>query len=85
MVTVTAPNATYDGNPHGGTAQVTGAGSLDETLTVTYTGRNGTTYGPSDTAPTAAGDYTASAAYPGDANHTASSSSADYTLSLIHI
>ena len=82
VVTVTAPNATYDGNPHGGTAQVAGAGSLDETLTVTYVGRDGTTYGPSETAPTAAGDYTASAAYPGDANHTASSGSADYTIAL---
>ena len=77
--TVTVSNAVYDGNPHGGSASVTGVG-LSQTLTVTYTGRNTTVYGPSTTPPTNAGDYTASASYPGDANHTASSDSKDYTI-----
>ncbi|MGN6359344.1 MAG: MBG domain-containing protein, partial [Thermomicrobiales bacterium] len=80
VTTVTANNATYDGQPHGGTAAVTGAGGLSQSLAVTYTGRNGTTYGPSATAPTAAGDYTASASYAGDANHTASQGSANFTI-----
>lgn len=78
--TVTVSNANYDGNPHGGTAAVTGAGGLNQSLTVTYTGRNTTVYGPSPTAPTNAGQYTASASYPGDQNHTGSSDSKDYTI-----
>src|SRR5207245_10756723 len=49
---------------------------------VGYNGRNLTTYGPSNTAPTNAGDYTASATFAGDANHAASSpASADFTIS----
>jgi hypothetical protein len=78
--TVTAPDATYDGNPHGGTAAATGFGGLSNNLTVTYTGRNGTVYGPSTTAPTNAGDYTAAAGFPGDADHNASSGSADFRI-----
>ncbi|MFN8536155.1 MAG: MBG domain-containing protein [Thermomicrobiales bacterium] len=77
---VTVANATYDGNPHGGTAAVTGAGGLNQSLTVTYTGRAGTTYGPSTTAPTNAGSYTASATYAGDANHNTSTDSKDYVI-----
>ncbi|HEX8686852.1 MAG TPA: MBG domain-containing protein, partial [Pyrinomonadaceae bacterium] len=78
--TVTAPDATYDGSPHGGTAAATGFGGLNQGLTVTYAGRNGTVYGPSNTAPTNAGDYTASASFPGDANHNTSSGSADFRI-----
>jgi hypothetical protein len=80
VTTVTVADATYDGNPHGATAKVTGAGGLDQTLTVTYTGRAGTTYGPSTTAPTNAGAYTASAGYAGDSNHNSSNGKADYTI-----
>jgi hypothetical protein len=78
---VTVSNATYDGYPHGGTASVTGAGGLNQSLTVSYVGRNGTVYGPSTTAPTNAGDYTASASFAGDTNHTGSSDSKDFTIS----
>ena len=78
--TVTISNATFDNQPHGGTAVVTGAGGLNQNLTVTYTGRNATTYGPSTTAPTNAGDYTASASFAGDSNHTASSDSRDFQI-----
>jgi hypothetical protein len=78
--TVSASDATYNGNPHGGTAAVTGAGGLNQSLTVSYTGRNATTYGPSTTAPTSAGDYTASASYGGDPNHVASSGSKDFSI-----
>src|SRR5207249_266896 len=69
ITTVTVANATYDGSPHDGTANVTGAGGLNESLTVSYSGRSGTVYGPSTTAPSNAGDYTASASFGGDANH----------------
>jgi hypothetical protein len=78
--TVTVSNAVYDGNPHGGIASVTGVGGLNQSLTVNYAGRNSTVYGPSTTAPTNAGDYTASASFAGDANHTGSSDSKDYTI-----
>src|SRR5207245_242327 len=78
ITTVTVANATYDGNPHGGTANVTGAGGLNQSLTVTYSGRNGTVYTASTTAPTNVGDYTASASFGGDANHDGSNDSKDY-------
>ena len=77
---VTVGNTVYDGNPHGGTATVTGFGGLSQGLAVTYTGRNGTAYGPSGTAPTNAGDYTASASYPGDSDYQSSSDSEDYSI-----
>jgi uncharacterized repeat protein (TIGR01451 family) len=78
--TVTVSNAVYDGNPHGGTATVTGPAGLNQSVTVSYSGRNATVYGPSNTAPTGAGDYTASANYAGDANYQASSDSKDYQI-----
>jgi subtilisin family serine protease len=78
-VTDTAP-ITFDGNPHGATAQVTGAGGLSQSLTVSYVGRAGTTYPSSTTAPSNAGDYTASASFTGDANHFGSNDSKDYTI-----
>lgn len=80
VTTVTVSNAIYDGNPHGGSAVVTGAGGLNQSLTVTYTGRNSTIYGPSTTPPTNAGDYTASANFAGDADHTGSSDSKDFSI-----
>jgi len=73
-------NAVYDGNQHGGSASVTGIGGLNQSLTVTYTGRNTTVYGPTTTAPTNAGDYTASASFAGDGNHTGSSDARDYSI-----
>ena len=78
--TVTVSNANYDGNPHGGAASVTGPANLNQSLTVSYAGRNGTTYGPSNTAPTNGGDYTASASYAGDSNYNASSDSKDFSI-----
>src|SRR5207244_8792077 len=80
VTTVTVCDATYDGSAHGGTANVTGAGGLSQSLTVSYSGRNGTVYGPSTTAPTNAGDYTASASFAADTNHTGSSDSKDYSI-----
>jgi hypothetical protein len=78
--TVSVNNATYNGQPHGATASVAGFGGLNQSLTVTYAGRNGTSYGPSTTAPTNAGDYTASATFSGDSDHNSSSDSKDYTI-----
>jgi len=77
---VTAPNAVYDGLPHGATAIVTGAGGLNQTLVVTYKGVTPTIYPETTTAPTLAGTYNASASYPGDANHNGSSDSKNYSI-----
>jgi arylsulfate sulfotransferase len=78
--TVNAGDVIFDDLPHGATAGVTGAGGLSQNLTVTYTGRNGTNYPASPTAPTNAGDYTASATFAGDDNHTGSNGSKDFTI-----
>lgn len=77
---VTAADATYDGAPHGATAAVSGAGGLSQTVVVSYVGRNGTIYASSGSAPTNAGDYTASASFDGDANHTSSTDSRNFSL-----
>src|SRR5213075_969152 len=74
---ITVSNASYTGSPIGGTASVTAA-DLSQSLTVTYTGVSGTTYGPSTTAPTNVGTYSASASYAGDANHGSSSDTRNY-------
>jgi hypothetical protein len=78
--TVTVKGATYDGLTHGGTANATGAGNLSQSLTVVYSGRNGTTYGPSKTAPADAGDYTAAASFDGDESHEASNDTKDFNI-----
>jgi probable HAF family extracellular repeat protein len=78
--TVTVSNATYDGSPHGGTANVTGPGGLNQSLTVTYLGIGGTNYGPLTTAPTVVGSYSASAGYLGDTNRAASSDSKNFQI-----
>ena len=79
VTTVTVSDALYDGSPHGGNGVVTGCG-LNQSLPVTYEGRNTTTYGPSTTPPTDAGDYTASASFAGDANNSPSQGSANFTI-----
>jgi hypothetical protein len=77
---ITVSDATYNGNPQGGTATVTGVGGLNQSLTVTYTGRNTTTYGPTTTVPANAGEYTASASYEGDDDHHGSGDSQPFTI-----
>src|SRR5207244_3260866 len=77
---VTVSDATYDGSTHGGSAQVTGAGGLDQGLTVSYVGRNGTVYPSSTTAPRAADADPASAAFAGDANHTGSADAKPFSI-----
>ncbi len=75
------PSPIYTGSQITGcTASATGADGLNQSLSVTYTGRNGTTYASSTTPPTNAGDYTASASFDGDATHAASSNSADFSI-----
>src|SRR5262249_29610137 len=83
--TVTVANAIYDGSPHGATASVTGAGGLNQSLTVTYSGTGTTVYGPTATAPTNAGIYnaafyTAAATYDTNAGYTGSSDSKAFEI-----
>lgn len=56
---LTAEDVTYDGNAHG--AAVNAQGVAPEDYEITYRGTNGTEYGPTSTAPTDAGSYTAEA------------------------
>ena len=77
---VTATDAVYDGSTHGGTAATTGAGGLTASPAILYSGRNGTTYAGSATAPTNVGEYTATATYGGDDNHDGSTGSQDFAI-----
>ena len=83
ITTVVVSNATYDGNPHGGSASWISSGADLEggSLPVTYTGTGATTYGPSTAAPTDAGTYSAYASFAGDANHSGSSDLEYFTIS----
>ena len=69
-VNLTCPaSVTYDGSPQEPcTATVTGAGGLDDSVSVTYTNN------------TNAGTATASASYAGDANHEPSSNSTSFEI-----
>jgi formylglycine-generating enzyme required for sulfatase activity len=74
-------NATGGTFPYNGTAQAgsgTATGGAGENLVVTtnYAGKGSTRYGPTNSAPSAAGAYTVTASTAGDANNTAGSSSA---------
>ena len=76
--TVTASDATFDGNTHGATAVVTGPGGLNQSLSVIYTGDG--PYGPTATPPKFVGGYTASASFAGDSNYNPSSDSEDFSI-----
>jgi N-acetylneuraminic acid mutarotase len=84
-------SVTYDAHAHGAMASwaSTGTDGGGGPLTVSYVGIDGTSYGPSPTAPPNAGQYEASASFTGDANHTASSGNADFTIgkadAVVHI
>lgn len=79
VVTVSQP-LIYNGNPQGGSALVTGAGGLNQALTVTYEGTGLTTYASSSTAPTNAGTYNIAATYAESANHFGSSDNKNFTI-----
>lgn len=73
-------DGTYNASAHGGSARVTGAGELDEAVTVFYVGIAPTVYASSTIAPTNAGTYTATATYSGGVNHLGSSDSKTFTI-----
>ena len=73
-------DVTYDGSPHGGSALVAGVGGLsrDPDRALHRTQRDGLR--DSVTAPTGAGDYTASATFAGDTNHAGSADAKPFTI-----
>jgi hypothetical protein len=80
-ISATGGTFTYDGSPHGGSGSATGGGGETETVTFSYTGTGGTSYGPTATPPTNAGTYQVVAHTDGDAN----SAAADSTPAAITI
>lgn len=78
---VTDNGGTYSGNPFAASGTVTGIGGLTASpSSFSYVGINGTTYGPSATAPSNAGSYTVTDTYNGDANHSGSANSTNFTI-----
>ena len=81
---VTAPTVgtyTYTGVPQGPNSGAVASGSSGA-LTYSYTNSGGTSYGPSATQPTNAGNYTVTATVAADTNYNSASSSATaFTLS----
>ena len=74
-ITVTGTTSyIYNGSGQGPTTS-TETGSTGA-ITYSYTGTNGTTYGPSTTRPTAPGNYTVTATVAADANYNAATSAA---------
>jgi hypothetical protein len=77
---VSVSNATYDGSQKAGSATVTGAGGLNQAVSVSYAGVSPTVYNSSSVAPTNAGTYSVSATYAESANHLSSSDSKTFTI-----
>ena len=69
VVTATGGTFVYNGTPRPGSGTATGGAGESLTVTLSYVGTGGTTYGPSATAPTLVGTYTVTAHTPGDANN----------------
>ncbi len=86
--TVMTTNPVYTGSQLNPIASVlaTGAGSLSDSkpsdFTFTYAGSGSTVYAASATPPTNAGNYTVTATYNGDANHSPSSASTPVPFSI---
>lgn len=80
-VTMNVSDGIYDGKPHRGTASVSGAGGLSQTLAVTYAGMTmaGVSYS-SDEPPTEAGEDIATANYVGSDNYLESSDSKHFMI-----
>ncbi len=80
MFSITAPSTAYDGTPHAASGfayGVTGIGEvLSPAVTFSYVGTGGTTYGPTATAPTNVGSYSATASYAGSSNYAPGTSEA---------
>ncbi len=75
MFNATGGTFTYDGAPKAGSGTATGAAGETLTVTLSYSGADSTVYGPSATAPSAAGTYAVTASTTGDANNAPGTSS----------
>ena len=73
VVNATGGTFTYNGTAQAGSGTATGGAGETLAVTLSYAGTN---YGPTASAPSAAGTYTVTASTAGDANNTAGSSSA---------
>ncbi|MDP2207881.1 MAG: MBG domain-containing protein, partial [Bacteroidota bacterium] len=78
--TVTVAGGIFNGNPYAGSAIVTGAGGLSQSLDVNYNGTGSTSYGPTTDAPVNVGTYSASAIYPENDNYLGSNDSKPFTI-----
>jgi uncharacterized repeat protein (TIGR01451 family) len=74
VVTATGGSFLFNGSPRAGSGSATGGAGESLPVTLTYTGTGGTTYGPTTTAPTAAGTYQVVAHTDGDGNNNAGDS-----------
>lgn len=83
-VSVTGGTFTYDATPKAATGFAYGIGGVGDVLspavTFSYVGIGATSYGPTATAPTAAGTYKATATFAGNTNYTGASADADLTI-----
>ncbi|WP_190300363.1 MBG domain-containing protein [Rufibacter hautae] len=77
---VSSTDATYNGSAHSASAKVTGAGSLDQAVTVYYAGVAPTVYPSSTTAPISAGTYSATSTYAENLNYLGSSDVKEFTI-----
>ncbi|MBE6613038.1 MAG: hypothetical protein E7632_11150 [Ruminococcaceae bacterium] len=83
QVQITPPtpqNGAYTGAAQSGYTGAPSADNYSGTLVVTYTGRNGTAYGPTAAAPVHAGDYTVTFSVPDDDPACAGSVSVDFSI-----
>jgi hypothetical protein len=76
VVNATGGTFPYDGTAKAGSGTATGGAGEPLAVTLIYAGKGSTKYGPTNSAPSAAGAYTVTASTAGDANNTAGSSSA---------
>lgn len=77
---ISAANGTYDGSAQKGYIGTASSGKYTGALNFTYSGRGTTSYGPTSTAPTKAGEYTLTVSVPaGDAAYTGSKTF-DFTI-----
>lgn len=77
--TVVAPNAIYDGQPHGATASTAGVANAPlGPTTIVYTVQGSNV--PLPGAPVLAGQYTATGSFAGDGNYLPSTGSTDYSI-----
>lgn len=86
-MSVTGGTFDYDASPHGGSGFAYGNGGIGDVLSpacaITYIGTGSTVYGPSVTAPTAAGTYSVLSSFPGNGTYDAASASAALTINRI--